>query len=177
MKKMLQLALAGGALLSGWAAHAQESYVAVGVGQSEYSAGITEHKTAASLAFGQTLSPNYGYEVGYINFGKLSGAGEPGSFQSQAVYLSGVGTLPVNESLAAFGKLGVAAVYTKATGSFGDDDSRSQSETKAKLMASLGLSYKFSKEWAATLEYQYFGKVSDADVRLTAWTAGVKYGF
>lgn len=189
MKKTLQLALAGAALMSCCAANAQESYVAVGVGQSEYSAGgANEHKTALSFAYGQSLSQNWGYELGYINFGKLSGAGtDPVSgdtvsatLRSQAVYVSGVGTLQLGESFAAFGKLGVASVYTKADATLSNSSgsrSGSGSETEAKLMAGLGLSYRFNKEWAATLEYQYFGKVADDNIRLTAWTAGLRYGF
>ena len=190
MKKTLSVALLGGALLLASAAHAQDSYVSVGVGQSEYSAGDgKEHKTAASLAYGQSLDQNFGYEIGYVNFGKLSGTADApgggggsvsGSMRSQALYLSGVGTLPVSESLSLFGKLGVAAVYSKATGSFSSSNSSgsgSESESKAKLMAGVGVSYRFTKDVAATFEYQYFGKTFDNEVRLTAWTLGVKYGF
>jgi opacity protein-like surface antigen len=44
-------------------------------------------------------------------------------------------------------------------------------------MLGLGASYQFTKEVAGVLEYQHFGKISSADVKSSALTLGVKYGF
>jgi OOP family OmpA-OmpF porin len=182
MKKTLLAALMGAALLSPWAAHAENSYVKFGVGQSKYSVeGVSENKTGIALAFGQSLNANWGYEAGYVNFGKVSdsyidsdtGALESGSLRSEAVYAAGVGTLPFNDTFSAYGKLGIAAVRTKASFS----DGISGQETKTNLMAGVGFAYNFTKDLAATVEYNYYGKSVDNLIKLSTWTVGLKYGF
>lgn len=188
MKKTLSTALMGAALLSPWAVQAENSYVKLDVGQAKYSAGGSEDKTGFALAFGQALDANWGYEVGYVNFGKISdSATDPvtgdyvsSSLQSQAVYATGVGTLPINESFSAFGKLGLAVINSKASGDykFGSESwSGSATETKTNLMVGLGLAYNFTKEMAATVEYNYYGKVIEGKINLSTLTVGLKYGF
>jgi OOP family OmpA-OmpF porin len=189
MKKTLLAALTSAALLSPWVAHAENSYVKLDAGQAKYSAeGVSENKTGFALAFGQSLHTNWGYEVGYVNFGKVSdsyidsdtGALESGSLRSQAVYVAGVGTLPFNDAFSAYGKLGIAAVNTKGaatTTSPSGVDHTSGSETKTNLMAGVGLAYNFSKDVAATVEYNYYGKSVENLIKLSTWTVGLKYGF
>lgn len=189
MKKSLLAALMSTALFTPWAAQAQESYLKFGVGQGQYKAGgSSESQTAVSLAFGQSLGQNWGYELGYMNFGKLSDSGTEGtetanvSFRTQSIYAAAVGTLPLGDSFSLFGKLGVAVNYTKVRASFAETSipgggfSRSESETKTKPMIGIGAAYNFSKQLAATAEYQYFGEVVDG-MKADAWTLGLKYGF
>ncbi len=188
MKKTLLAALTGAALLSPWAAHAENSYVKFDAGQAKYSAGGSANKTGIGLAFGQSLDENWGYEVGYLNFGKVSetytdpGSGDTasGSLRSQAVYATGVGKLPFNDVFSAYGKLGIAVINSKATGSITSEaftGSGTENETKANLMVGVGLAYDFTKELAATLEYNYFGKVLHNEIKLDTFTVGLKYGF
>ena len=189
MKKSLSAALLVAALCSPWVAHAQESYVKFGIGQGHYSArGADSDQTGASIAFGQMLMENWGYEVGYVNFGNWSGSLTSGtqttdvSLRSQAVYAAVVGNLPLHESFSLFGKLGASVNYTKAklsltdtavpANNFRDDGS----DTTVKPMVGIGAAYHFNKQLAATVEYQYFGKV-EGDLKLSAWTLGLKYGF
>jgi len=193
MKKSFLAVLAVAALYVPWAAQAEESYVKVGVGQGQYKVpGDSERKTAFSLAFGQSLSENWGYELGYINFGKLSGnETEDGietraSVRTESLYAAAVGTMPLNESFSLFGKLGVVVNYSKANsvstvpgptpGAPAQVLRESDSETKAKPMIGVGAAYNFSKQIAVTAEYQYFGKVS-GDMKIDSWTVGLKYGF
>ncbi len=188
MKKTLLAALMGAALLSPWVAQAETSYVKLDVGQAKYSAGGSADKTGVALAFGQALDANWGYELGYVNFGKVSGSStDPvsgdhasGSFQSQAVYATGVGTLPFNESFSAFGKLGLAILNGKVSGDYklgSQSGSGTATETKTNLMAGVGLAYNFTKEIAATVEYNYYGKVFSDEVNLSTLTVGLKYNF
>ena len=189
MKKSLSAALLAAALCSPWVAHAQESYVKFGVGQGHYSArGADADQTGASLAFGQTLTENLGYEIGYTNFGNWSGSMTAGtqttsvSIRSQAVYAAVVGNLPLNESFSLFGKLGASVNYTKGKVSLTDTAAPennfrdSGSDTKVQPTIGVGAAYHFNKQLAATVEYQHFGKV-EGDLKLSAWTIGVKYGF
>ncbi len=189
MKKSLSAALFAAALCSPWVAHAQESYVKFGVGQGHYSMnGNSADKTGASLAFGQTLAENWGYEIGYVNFGKWSGSDTVGtqtssaSVHTQSLYAALVGNLPLHESFSLFGKVGASVNYTKAKMSLTDtatpsnNFSFSDSETKVKPMVGVGAAYHFNKQLAATAEYQYFGKVI-GDLKVSGWTLGLKYGF
>ena len=43
-------------------------------------------------------------------------------------------------------------------------------------MIGVGAAYHFNKQLAATVEYQYFGKVVD-ELKVSGWTLGLKYGF
>ncbi len=189
MKKTLSAVLVAAALGAPWVAQAQESYVKFGVGQGQYKIeDASADKTAVSLAFGQSLSENWGYEIGYLNFGKWSGSTTVGtatekiSLNAHALYAAAVGTLPINESFSLFGKVGLSANYTKAkfttidTGTPPINRSESDSETKIKPMIGIGANFNFTKQIAATLEYQYFGKVVE-DLKVGAWTLGLKYGF
>ncbi|MEY5003703.1 MAG: hypothetical protein RL678_1512 [Pseudomonadota bacterium] len=193
MKKSFLAVLAVAALYVPWAAQAEESYVKVGVGQGQYKIpGDSERKTAFSLAFGQSLSENWGYELGYINFGKVSANGTEAGLdvrtqaRTESLYAAAVGTLPLSESFSLFGKLGIAVNYTKFNsviavpnpipGGPAQALRASESETKAKPMIGVGAAYNFSKQIAVTAEYQYFGKVY-SDLKVDAWTVGLKYGF
>ncbi len=189
MKKSLSAVLVVAALSAPWIAQAQESYVKFGVGQGHYKVdGADADKTGFSVAFGQSLSENWGYEIGYMNFGKWSGSETAGtvkqesSLHTQAVYAAAVGTLPLHENFSLFGKLGLSANYTKAkfssvdTATPANNVSGSDSETKVKPMVGIGAAFNFTKQIAATVEYQYFGKVLD-ELKVDAWTIGLKYGF
>ncbi len=177
MQKQLFAALIAVAFLSPVAAQADGSYVKFSGGRSEYKGDEgKERNNALSLAYGFAVDKNFDVELGYINFGKIKGA-EPGysySLQRQAFYLAGVGSVPVTDAFSVSAKLGLAVnrYEEKAFTEFGNQEEK---VTKVKPMVGLGASYQFTKEVAGVLEYQYFGKVSD--VKTSALTVGVKYGF
>lgn len=185
--KHLLAALLGTVMCSAVPVHAQESYLSVGAGRSEYRAdGASENKTALSLAYGQKLGEAWGYELGYVNFGSLEASAEADSFsasgkvRAQSVYVAAVGSLPLSESFSAFGKVGASINYVKYSGTFENADgtySGSDSETRLGPMVGLGIAYDFSKDIAATLEYRYFHGIADEGVNASALTAGIAYKF
>ncbi len=196
MKKSLLAALLGAALWSPWAAHAEEmqapqSYLKLGVGQSHLKVdGASADKTSAAIAFGQMMSPTWGYEVGYLHVGKWSGSETDGnvtdsvSLRTQALYAAVVGNLPLSDSFSLFGKLGVTANRSKVSARETDNGTTpptverfSDKTTKVQGTIGIGVAYNFTKDVAAIAEYQYFGKADDGDLKLQAWTVGVKYGF
>ncbi len=170
MRKNFFAAFLGAALVMPLAVHAEGSYFKAGVGESEYKAeGATENKTAVTVAYGFAVDKNFDVELGYANLGKFKDTDS--SMQTQSIYIAGVGNLPLTAAFSAFGKVGVAVNQFKTTATGFDGNT----ETKARALLGLGLAYNFTKEIAGTLEYQYFGKVDQ--VKISALTVGVKYGF
>jgi OmpA-OmpF porin, OOP family len=177
MQKQLFAALMAVTFLSPIAAQADGSYVKFSAGRSEYKG--DEGKTrdnALSLAYGFAVDKNFDVELGYINLGKVKDSGPLYTYSAerQAFYLAGVGSLPVTDAFSVSAKLGLALnrYEDKLFSVFGNE---TEKETKVRLMLGLGTSYQFTKEVAGVLEYQYFGKISD--VKSSALTVGVRYGF
>ncbi len=187
MKKKVLASLLGVALLSSASAYAESTYLSVGAGRSEYKLqGESENETALSLAFGQSLGENWGYEIAYLNFGSLAGGSEvngaqiSGKVRVQSVYAAAVGTLPLSESFSLFAKAGISANYGKASGSVTSNlgsDYYSDSDTKFGPMLGLGLAVNFTKEIAGIVEYRYFDEVTEGGLKASALTAGIKYNF
>jgi opacity protein-like surface antigen len=169
MKKSLIAALLGCGLAAPLFAHAENSYVSVGVGNSSYDhPDFNEDATGVSLAFGQSVTDVIGYELGYVHFGSAKSAGV--TLETQSVYLAGVGTYPLSEAFSVYGKLGATINrYTEDSAFFKD------SETKLRPLIGAGLNYKFNKEWSAGLEYVYFGEYSD--LTMSMWSANLRYHF
>jgi OOP family OmpA-OmpF porin len=177
MKRNLVAALLGVALLVPVAAHAEESYLKLGVGQSKYDGSVAEkNELATSLAYGFAFDKSVGIELGYINFGtlkELEGL-SPTSIQREAFYLAGVGYLPMTNSLSFFGKVGLAVNRTEESFSAFLVQG-GESTTKTKPMAGVGVSYSLTKKIAGVAEYQHFGKSNG--IKASALTFGLTYRF
>lgn len=189
MKRTLLSALMGAAFITPLAAQAEGVYARANIGQSEYSAGGSVHETAWALGIGYDFDKNFGVELGYFDLGKLSGNAQlplgygsvSGSASAEVITLAGVGSWNVTDDFSVFGKLGVAYDRLKASGTAtevgGASATVSVSESYTKPYVAVGVAYQLTKELAATVDYNYFGKVSEADVKLSAWTLGLKYHF
>ena len=179
MQKNLWFILLSAALAIPVAANAEGSYVKLAAGQSEYKIGsASENKTATSIAYGFSVDKNFGVEVGYVNFGKMDGATQDTyvSIKNQSFYLAGVGTLALTDAFSIYGKLGATSNRFEA-GIDSPSLSGTVRETKTRPLLGVGLAYNFTKDIAATLEYQQFGKALLENVKLSTLTLGVKYGF
>lgn len=169
MKKSLITALLGCFLATPLFVQAENSYVSVGVGQSNYDhPGYDENGTGVSIAFGQSITDVIGYEVGYVHFGSVESDGL--KLDNQSVYLAGVGTYPLSEAFSAYGKLGATINRYSGESAFGSD-----SETRLRPLIGAGLGYKFAKEWSGAIEYVYFGETSD--LKMSMWSANLRYHF
>ena len=179
MRKQLFAAMTAAVLLVPVAAQADGSYVKFSAGQSEYKFDDGKrNETAVSLAYGFAVDKNFDVEMGYINLGKIKESGPLYTYSAerQAFYLAGVGSMPVTDVFSVSAKLGLAVnrYESKLLSVFGNEIEKL---TKISPMLGLGASYQFTKEVAGVLEYQYFGKVSSGDLKNSALTLGVKYGF
>lgn len=185
MKKTLLAALLSAALAAPFAAQAETSYVGVNLGQSSYKDFgplSNEAVTGASLVYGFAVQPNFDVELGYIHHGKVSNTVGSGANamssngKTETLYAAAVGKVGLTDAFSIHGKLGAAVSHTKAEDK-SPSKSSSASVTKLNPMLGAGLSYQFSKEWSAAVEYLYFPKPTDGNIKLQMWTVGARYHF
>lgn len=191
MNKKLFAGVLGVALVLPVIAQAESMYVIAGIGQSEYTdasaAGISYpdlKATAGQIGVGYMVDKTWGGEIGYIHFGNDSssspsvGTGTL-NVKNQAIYLAGIGKLPLSDSFSIFGKLGIAVNKSKgnAAGETTVVYSESADKTKVTAMMGVGAGYQFTKELEGYVDYSYFGKVSDTSIKLSLISVGVRYGF
>ncbi len=141
MKKYFSAALFPLALLA--APVLAQPYVGAGVGAAK----TDSNETSWKLFGGYQLSPTWGVELGYTNLGRFRGA------DVEAWSLAGTGTVRLNESWALIGKLGAASNHARFTGG----------GTRTELLVGVGMSYNFTRNTALRLEYEDFGKLSNAN--------------
>ena len=178
-----------------------QAYIGVGVGSSQSSnvdgmvvpgialSGGNTSKGSTKIYGGYQFTPNWGVEAQYSDLGNrnlaLNGSGGVlpiGSFKSSQYSLAGTGTFPLNESFSLLGKLGFStnssAVAINALGI-----SASASQNRTDLILGVGVSYKITPKLAVRLEYEDFGKFSDAlisnrgSTRMSNTSINLQYAF
>jgi OOP family OmpA-OmpF porin len=185
MNKKFFAAVLGIALVLPVAAQAEGMYATLGVGQSKYSSFSTQGATFSELkptgvqiGVGYSIDKIWDVEAGYIHFGKktgtatLLGVSEPYNLQTQSIYLAGIGNYAVTDAFSAFGKLGSAFNRSKIA-----DAVSSTTDNKVQALIGAGLSYQFTKEITGLVDYTYYGKVSEADFKLSLLSVGLRYNF
>ena len=184
MQKSLFAALLAALLALPFAAQAQETYLKLQVGQSDYSvSGAHMRPSGVLLAAGVAMSPEVDVEGGYVNFGTgrvtlTDGVNtNTGRFNTQTLFLAGVGKLPLAANFSAFGKLGLAVNYSTIDSESTTLGSHSWSKTKATPLVGAGMAYQFSKEFEGLLEYAYYGQVSNDPYKLSQTTLGIRYNY
>lgn len=162
------------------------SYVKLGVGEARADIDTwgKDTGTAASLAYGVQINPNFDVEVGYINFGKAKYAlagGDTLNARSESLYLAAVGKYPFQDGFSVYGKLGASYHWNKWDGvavTRLPAGAYSSSDDRLAPMVGIGASWQFMPNWAADIEYAYFnevGKDRGVKANLDMWTVGLKY--
>lgn len=193
MKKLLVVAALASTFMA-TSAFAQ-GYIGFGVGSSRVSgfdgtaAGLTltggnSSKGSVKIFGGFQFTPTWGLEAQYSDLGRrnftvTNGAGTvvgTGDVRGSQYSLAGTGTLPIAQSFALIGKLGVSANRGSVNGAGG-----SSSSNKTSLMAGVGVSYSITPRLAARLEYEDFGKFADglngSSVRANNTSLNLQYAF
>lgn len=141
-----------------------EVYGGIGLGYSSYSADSLDFE-AATFTTREFLGLRYGdyvgLEVGYIDFGTAKdrvavAQGQPSlnyEVESSGYDLSLVGRYPLNEELAAFGKLGMIRWESKAT--LDEPASFSTREDGTDLITGLGLDFRGSDRFHVRVEAEF----------------------
>jgi OOP family OmpA-OmpF porin len=162
-------------------AESTTSYVKLGVGEAGGDIDFwgKDSATAASLAYGMQINPNFDVEAGYINFGTAKyapSAGNTLSARSESIFVAAVGKYPIQDGFSVYGKLGASYHWNKWSGT--SPGAFNSSDNRLAPMFGIGATWQFMPNWAADLEYAYFNEVGKAEGRkanLDLWTVGVKY--
>jgi OOP family OmpA-OmpF porin len=153
---------------------APRGYVGVGVATANNST-IDSYKSSAKVFGGYDFDQNLGIEAGYTDFrnADYNVGGVRGTTKGSGTYVAGKYTVPVNEQVSAYGKLGLAYSERKLSDSTGLNVSNH--DTGA--YAGLGLQYKLNQNVSLNAEYERYGKSKDFGAKADVWTVGAKYAF
>jgi len=191
MKKILFAMIATATALSGMsAAHAEGVYVGAGVTGNRYSFDVpgatsadnhSGYKAGGKVFAGYDIDQTWAVEGGYADFGSkdysyVTGAGNGAlKSKSEGYYLAGKATMPVSDKVGVFGKLGVARVDNKLSGT--GLSSGASGENKTGVYASVGAQYAINEKVSLTAEVEHFGKSADQGKKATGLALGARYNF
>ena len=174
MKKFLRMALLGAALVTPFAAQAEDAYVKLAVGQSAYKDTEfgTYNQTGYLLGLGMAIDKNWDVEIGYADLGKSTKTVglESISVKDNVFYAAGIGKYAVTDTFNIYGKLGLGFNRAEATSKIGAL-SKTEKENLTRVLLGVGASYNFTKEIAGVIDYTAYS----SDVHFLS--AGVRYGF
>lgn len=162
---------------AGVAAHAQQQqpgfYGGASIGGSDWShslAGVdgSSHGVAGKIYGGYNFTPNFALEAGAARLGSMSDPN--GRIGANAVFVDGVGTLPLADKWSLLGRAGIARA--DFNGSVGND-----SGTGLKLGA--GVQYDLTRTMALRAEYEQYRihNVYDSHASVGQVTVGLKASF
>ena len=159
------------------------SYVGLNIGSSNFSLGngfgpfASDNKdTVYNIYTGTFFTPNFGFEAGYTNFGKIDRAG--GNTKAQGINLSLVGRAPITQSFNIFGKLGTTYGRTEVS-AFPGTGIASGKENGFGVSYGIGAEYSFNPQLSAVLQYDEHKLKFAGDGRdsVNATTVGLRYRF
>lgn len=172
---MAAAVLALGGLIASAEASAQGSfYIGGSLGESDIddeiaiphfiTSGTVDGNSSGFKIFGgYQFSPYFGLDLAFVDLGKASYSGSyfgtpvtGGTASLWGLNVSAVGTVPLNEAFAVFGKIGLFAWEAKArdtTGGF----PFSATENGGDFSWGLGFSYGFTRNISARVEWERFG--------------------
>ena len=113
---------------------------------------------------GYQFDKNWGAEFGYTSFGSLFRSHDnnfDASQKASAWTLSGVGTLPITERFAVFGRVGAARFSTDNSGTV--QGVPVKDEKKLKPYFGAGVKFDVTQNFAVRAEYQLYNSISRVD--------------
>jgi OOP family OmpA-OmpF porin len=168
---------------AGWYIGAAYGMTSMDVDSSGVSNPVVDDSDSGFKIYGGfQFNKHLGAEIGYVDAGKatFSGSAIPslgiGAFSGEikftAITFAAVGTLPLNESFALFGKAGLAAWDAKASANV-VGVSGSVDDSGTDLLYGIGARYNLNRNWGVTLEYE----AVDAEGTVSMTSLGVRYKF
>jgi opacity protein-like surface antigen len=126
--------------------------------------------------YGRSMASDYwGTELAYIDMGRMDRAG--GTTRAYGLNVSLIGKMPIAQSLGLFGKVG--ALYGRTRTSTGTSaDITSGNESGFGLSLGAGLSWDFSPQMSAVLEWDHYSfRFSSGRDQVHATSVGLQYKF
>ncbi len=164
-------------------------YVGAGIGQSrikqacgEGVVSCSKSDTGYKLLAGYRLNSSLALEGSYMGFGKVKRSSEraDAELKMHALTLAAVGSMPLTESAALQGKLGVFHAKSKYTLTSGDFRI-SESHGGNGVLVGMGASYALTKNMEARLDYDFLRKAArlstDEKANAHMVTVGFNYLF
>jgi len=187
MKKQM-LAAAAVLAFSGAASAQLYGSASAGVSKSSFDClgapSCDKSDTAFKLVGGYKFMPNLGAEIGYFDFGKqtLSGGGANLEYKNNAFGVGVAYMQDITPDWNFVGRLGVAQMKTKLTGTVPGIGSASDSDKNTTFYGGLGVGYKLSKAVSLDAAWDFSkGKYNkngiDESGNLNALSLGVTFGF
>jgi OOP family OmpA-OmpF porin len=135
---------------------------------------VDAHKADGKLFGGYQFDERLGVEAGWTNHHETDFArgNLRGSTEGYGTYVAAKYTVPVNQQVSAYGKLGISHSERKLNtnvGNFKDDDTGGY--------AGVGVEYRLNQNASLVAEYERYGKTKDYGARANVWSAGLKYDF
>lgn len=198
MKKNIVFALIASVTALGGmsAAHAADQvgpYAGVGVVVSQHKYSLSNDTSggdrksdewSGKIFGGYQLNKNLAVEGGYTDFGSsgynysVGAANGHIDSKSHAFYVAGKGSMPINQQMSVFGKLGVAYNKNEVHGTGLAAPYAVGDNNRTNLYASVGGEYALNEKVSLSLEYEHYGK-NDVDQgrRKGAVSLGARYSF
>jgi OOP family OmpA-OmpF porin len=148
-----------------------------------------ESATAMRIGGGYQITPMLGVEASYGNYGTLKSSGPVSTATvNSEIKMSGyaihaTGTLPINDSFALFGKLGIARTSIKGSGTSSNTAVVvvvPSEATSTKASFGVGAQYAITNKVSLRAQYDDFGSVGDSNtgtLKVTLLSAGAVFKF
>lgn len=197
MKKILFALITSATALGGIsAAHAADDvgpYAGVGLVSTKHNYNLSNDTSngdrsstewSGKIYGGYNLNKNLAVEGGYTDFGStdynysVGAANGHIDSKSHSFYLAGKGSVPINQQLSVFGKLGVAYNKNEVHGTGLAAPYAAGDNNRTNLYASVGGEYALNEKVSVSLEYEHYGK-NDVDQgrKKGAVSLGARYNF
>ncbi len=174
MKKLIVALIAGAAAMT--AAQAQnltdtQPHVYAGVGVSTAkNIQSDDYKLGGKIYGGYEFNRTWAAEAGYSDLGDHDAAN--GSTKGHGTYIAAKATMPINDQLSAYGKVGVQHSERKF-----NSPAFSLKDSDTGAYGALGVKYQLNQQAALTAEYERYGKEKDFGAKSNVWTVGVEHNF
>lgn len=156
---------------------ASRTYLGVAVSGAEQE-GSNDWKAGGKVFAGYNFDQNWAVEAGYTRFGDEDFYISPtsplgrGEVKSASSYIAAKYSVPLNERLSAYGKLGAAYNERKVELPFG-----SFSRDEKGVYGAVGLQYALGQNLSLVGEYERYGRKADVGVKSDVVSVGLKVGF
>ena len=160
-----------------------QAYLGINAGRSRFNGapgagGFANDRNgnAYSLYGGSYFSNNFGFELGYNDFGRVNRGG--GSTRADGVSLSLVGRAPLGQSFNLLGRVGGTYVSTDVSAAPASGLATGR-QNKFDLSYGIGAEFVFNPSWSAVVQYdeynmRYPGSNRD---RIDTTSIGLRYRF